>query len=46
MRFGASGTLDVPLTPDSIAIDGWADTLAVESTSTSAGSSLDTPLDH
>ena len=28
LRFGASGTLDVPLTPDSIAIDGWADTLA------------------
>ena len=46
LRFGASGTLDVPLTPDSIAIDGWADTLAVESTSTSAGSSLDTPLDQ
>ena len=46
LRFGASGTLDVPLTQDSIAIDGWADTLAVESTSTSAGSSLDTPLDQ
>ena len=46
LRFGASSTLDVPLTPDSIAIDGWADTLAVESTSTSAGSSLDTPLDQ
>ncbi|PJM79252.1 vWA domain-containing protein [Bifidobacterium scaligerum] len=46
IRFGASGTLDVPLTPDVPAIDNWADTLAVESTSTSSGSSLDTPIDQ
>lgn len=46
VRFGASGTLDVPLTPDSIAIGNWADTLAVEATSVSSGSSLDAPLDQ
>lgn len=46
LRFGASGTLDVPLTPDAPAIDNWADTLAVESTSVSAGSSLDAPIDQ
>ncbi|OZG68338.1 VWA domain-containing protein [Bifidobacterium eulemuris] len=46
LRFGASATLDVPLTPDSLAIDNWADTLSVESTSVSAGSSLDAPIDQ
>ena len=46
LRFGASGTLDVPLTPDSKAIDNWADTLAPESTSVSAGSTLDVPIDQ
>lgn len=46
IRFGASGTLDVPLTPDAPAIDNWADTLALESTSVSAGSSLDAPIDQ
>lgn len=46
VRFGASGTLDVPLTPDTLAIDNWADTLSVEATSVSAGSSLDAPLDQ
>ena len=46
VRFGASGTLDVPLTPDSIAIGNWADTLAVEATSVSSGSNLDAPLDE
>lgn len=46
LRFGASGTLDVPLTPDELAIQGWADTLSVEATSVSAGSSLDAPLDQ
>lgn len=46
LRFGASGTVDVPLTPDSRAIDTWADTLSVEATSVSAGSSLDAPLDQ
>lgn len=46
MRFGATGTLDVPLTPDAPAIDNWADTLAVEAISVSAGSSLDAPIDQ
>ena len=46
LRFGASGTLDVPLTPDSNAIDNWADTLAPEATSVSAGSTLDAPIDQ
>lgn len=46
LRFGASATLDVPLTPDALAIDNWADTLSVESTSVSAGSSLDEPIDQ
>ncbi len=46
IRFGASGTLDVPLTPDSNAIDGWADTLSTEATSVSAGSTLDVPIDQ
>ncbi|KFI52760.1 von Willebrand factor, type A [Bifidobacterium biavatii DSM 23969] len=45
VRFGASGSLDVPLTPDERAIGNWADTLAVEATSVSSGSSLDAPLD-
>ncbi|KFI56484.1 von Willebrand factor, type A [Bifidobacterium callitrichos DSM 23973] len=45
MRFGASGTLDVPLTPDAPAIRNWAATLAPEATSVSSGSSLDAPLD-
>ncbi len=46
LRFGASGTLDVPLTPDGAAINNWASTLAPEATSVSSGSSLDAPLDQ
>lgn len=46
LRFGASGTLDVPLTPDSAAINNWSNTLASEATSVSSGSSLDAPLDQ
>ncbi|MBT1172288.1 VWA domain-containing protein [Bifidobacterium sp. MA2] len=46
VRFGASGTLDVPLTPDAPAIRNWASTLAPEATSVSAGSSIDAPLDQ
>ncbi|MDN5979908.1 VWA domain-containing protein [Bifidobacterium mongoliense] len=46
LRFGAAGTLDVPLTPDTLAIRSWADTLTVEPTSVSAGSKLDAPLDQ
>lgn len=46
IRFGASGTLDVPLTPDALAIRSWAETLTPESTGASAGSSLDAPVDQ
>ena len=46
VRFGASGTLDVPLTPDAAAIRNWATTLAPEATSVLSGSSLDAPLDQ
>jgi Ca-activated chloride channel family protein len=46
IRFGASGTLDVPLTPDSNAIDTWAQTLTTESTFASSGSNLDAPIDQ
>ena len=46
VSFGASATLDVPLTPDRRAIDNWADTLKVEPTKLSAGSSLDAPIDR
>ena len=46
VKFGTTGTLDVPLTPDQLAITNWADTLTVESSSVSAGSSLDAPLDR
>ncbi|MCI1219980.1 MAG: VWA domain-containing protein [Bifidobacterium sp.] len=46
LRFGVSGTLDVPLTPDTLAIRSWADTLDTEPTSTSAGSRLDAPIDQ
>lgn len=46
LRFGGSaGTVDVPLTPDARAINTWANTLAVEATNVSGGSSLDAPLD-
>ncbi|RSX54693.1 VWA domain-containing protein [Bifidobacterium samirii] len=46
LRFGATGSVDVPLTPDTHAIGTWADTLAPEATSVSSGSSLDAPLDR
>lgn len=46
IRFGSTASLDVPLTPDVLAMTNWADTLSVEPTSTSSGSSLDTPLDR
>ncbi|WP_300767425.1 VWA domain-containing protein [uncultured Bifidobacterium sp.] len=45
ISFGSSATVDVPLTPDTLAISEWAQGLTVEPTSTSSGSSLDTPLD-
>ena len=46
VKFGTTGTLDVPLTPDQLAITNWADTLSVEPSSVSGGSSLDAPLDR
>lgn len=45
VSFGKAGTLDVPLTPDTQAIDSWASSLKAEPTSDSAGSSLDASLD-
>lgn len=44
LRFGASGTLDLPLTPDARAIENWAQGLRTEPTSQSAGSNIDAPL--
>ncbi|OXN01566.1 VWA domain-containing protein [Bifidobacterium vansinderenii] len=45
ISFGASGTLEVPLTPDSRAIENWASTLTLEPTSASSGSNLDKAVD-
>ena len=46
LSFGASASVDLPLTPDVRAVDNWARGLATEPTSRSAGSSLDAPLDR
>ena len=46
LRFGASGTLDLPLTPDDRAVGNWARGLRTEPTSQSTGSNLDAPLDQ
>lgn len=46
IQFGSKARLEVPLTPDTIAIENWAQSLSVESTSQSAGSSLDTPINQ
>lgn len=46
IRFGVSATVDVPLTPDTLAIGNWADALTTEPTSLSTGSSLDVPIDQ
>ena len=46
LSFGASASIDLPLTPDVRAVDNWARGLATEPTSRSAGSSLDAPLDR
>lgn len=46
LRFGMSGTLDLPLTPDDRAIGNWSRGLRTEPTSQSAGSNLDAPLDQ
>ncbi|WEV63404.1 vWA domain-containing protein [Bifidobacterium sp. ESL0732] len=45
VHFGASATLDVPLTPDIGAIRNWATGLKTEPTAVSAGSNLDAPID-
>ncbi|WEV70082.1 VWA domain-containing protein [Bifidobacterium sp. ESL0775] len=45
VHFGASATLDVPLTPDVGAIRNWATGLQPEPTAVSAGSTLDAPID-
>ncbi len=46
LSFGASTSVDLPLTPDVRAVDSWARGLAAEPTSRSSGSSLDAPLDR
>ena len=46
LSFGASASVDLPLTPDVRAVDNWARGLATEPTSQSSGSSLDAPLDR
>lgn len=45
IRFGASSSVDVPLTPDSNAIENWVDTINTEPVGVSNGTSLDAPLD-
>lgn len=45
IRFGASTTTDLPITPDSRAVTIWAQNLITEPTSVSTGSSLDAPID-
>lgn len=42
---GSYASLDVPLTPDSMAITNWAQTLRVEPTGVSTGSDMNTLLD-
>ena len=42
---GASGAVDVPLTPDTRAITNWAQSLDTEDSSSSSGSSLDVVID-
>ncbi len=44
ISFGASTTIDLPMTPDSNAVTQWANTLVTEATATSRGSSLDAPI--
>ncbi len=44
VRFGASTSVDLPLTPDSQALVNWGSTLVTEPTNISQGSSLSAPL--
>ena len=46
LSFGASASVDLPLTPDVRAVNNWARGLTTEPTSRSSGSSLDAPLDR
>ena len=46
LSFGASASVDLPVTPDVRAVDNWARGLVTEPTSRSSGSSLDAPLDR
>lgn len=46
ISFGASTSVDVPLTPDARAVDNWIETLRTEPTSVATGTSLDAPLDQ
>lgn len=46
ISFGASTSVDVPLTPDARAIDNWIETLRTEPTSVATGTSLDAPIDQ
>lgn len=45
IRFGASSSVDVPLTPDANAIENWVNTINTEPVGVSNGTSLDAPLD-
>ncbi|BDR54931.1 hypothetical protein KIMH_10420 [Bombiscardovia apis] len=44
VHFGASASVDLPITPDTRAVNNWASNLSTEPTSLSAGSSLDAPI--
>ena len=45
ISFGATGTLDLPLTPDARAVTNWAAGLRPEATGVSTGSNLDAAVD-
>lgn len=46
ISFGASTSVDVPLTPDARAVGNWINTLRTEPTSVATGTSLDAPIDQ
>lgn len=46
ISFGASTSVDIPVTPDARAVDNWIDTLRTEPTSVATGTSLDAPIDQ
>ena len=45
ISFGTTGTLDLPLTPDTRAVENWAKGLRPEATGVSTGSNLDAAID-